>query len=469
MHIPARISEGRIPLLPGERDDDGEIDPCDPGPACVLDGERESVLRMRVDHPNRFEECFQPSIAPTVGVVFQTDIQIQPEQGEACNRVLLLRFDHFGLHPIGGSALDAMVIAERCESGAFGVEWGRFPNLIPFSTDVPATGCSRRYFTTTVLGSPVYECETIVDDVPEICSYKMPRRLAIEEDAESFCGGIPAAEDIRGVQPSMLTDEELEDEPRAAWRTVEMRVSLDNLPDWDDQDGLGQIDKYRFTVAFRLIEETVFANDDVLACGTSSICRKAQGLVAGFACPAYSEIDQVVLELASFDGSEYLDCDFGPGSCQSGCSLPSVKSGCRMTSDGNLMSSPSEYEPSDGSTAVEWVGDPAVEDIESRRGPEQSMRVEYVGQKIEDHIIKIGNDCCFGTWVPYQRLMREESFVPASCPGDFDGNGGVDGADFGLLLAAWGPCAECLEDLDCDGVVTGADLGQLLSFWGGCS
>jgi len=83
--------------------------------------------------------------------------------------------------------------------------------------------------------------------------------------------------------------------------------------------------------------------------------------------------------------------------------------------------------------------------------------------------VKTDSECCFGNqWVPCQRLMREESFVPASCPGDFDGNGGVDGADFGRLLAAWGPCAVCLWDLDCDGVVNGADLGRLLSVWGGC-
>ena len=470
VHIPDRISQGRIPLLPDERDHDGEIDPCEPGPVCPPDGERESVLRMRVGHPSRFEECFQPSIAPTVGVVFQTDIRIQPEPGEACNRVLLLRFDHFGLHPIGGSALEAMVIAERCDPDASGVDWGGSPELTPFSTDVPdPNGCARSYFTTTVLGSPVYECETIVDDVPETCSYRMPRRLAIDEDAESVCGGIPDVERVGGLLPSILTEEELEDEPRAAWRTVEMRVSLDNLPAWDDQDGLGQIGEYRFTVAFRLIEEMVYLGDAVTGCDADVRCREAPLLVAAFVCPAYSEIDQVVLEIASFDRSEYLECDFEPGDCASGCTNPSVNAGCRTTLDGFGSIPPNEYEPSDASIAVEWVGDPAEKDVESWRGPEQFTRLEYLLPEPSEHIVKTDSECCFGNeWVPYQRLMREESFVPASCPGDFDGNGGVDGADFGLLLAAWGPCAECLRDLDCDGVVNGADLGRLLSVWGGC-
>lgn len=53
------------------------------------------------------------------------------------------------------------------------------------------------------------------------------------------------------------------------------------------------------------------------------------------------------------------------------------------------------------------------------------------------------------------------------CPGDLDGNGMVDGADFGLLLAAFNSTSSD-ADLDQDGTVTGADLGVLLSAWGAC-
>ncbi len=51
--------------------------------------------------------------------------------------------------------------------------------------------------------------------------------------------------------------------------------------------------------------------------------------------------------------------------------------------------------------------------------------------------------------------------------GDLTGNGSVDGADLGLLLASWGPCIEtcCDADLNEDGNVDGADLGLLLSNW----
>jgi hypothetical protein len=50
--------------------------------------------------------------------------------------------------------------------------------------------------------------------------------------------------------------------------------------------------------------------------------------------------------------------------------------------------------------------------------------------------------------------------------GDLDGDGVVNGADLGLLLAAWGVAPGSPADLDGDGVVNGADLGLLLSNWG---
>ena len=55
-----------------------------------------------------------------------------------------------------------------------------------------------------------------------------------------------------------------------------------------------------------------------------------------------------------------------------------------------------------------------------------------------------------------------------SCFADVNEDGVVDGADFGLLLSAWGACAGCPEDLDGSGTVDGADVGLLLSAWGAC-
>ena len=59
--------------------------------------------------------------------------------------------------------------------------------------------------------------------------------------------------------------------------------------------------------------------------------------------------------------------------------------------------------------------------------------------------------------------------TPSDCPADFNGDGIVDGADFGSMLAAWGACGGCPEDLDGNGVVDGADVGLLLAAWGLCS
>ncbi|MFO0873876.1 MAG: DUF642 domain-containing protein [Phycisphaerales bacterium] len=50
--------------------------------------------------------------------------------------------------------------------------------------------------------------------------------------------------------------------------------------------------------------------------------------------------------------------------------------------------------------------------------------------------------------------------------GDLNADGAVDGADLGILLAAWGSF-DPIADLNHDGVVDGADLGLLLSAWTG--
>lgn len=54
------------------------------------------------------------------------------------------------------------------------------------------------------------------------------------------------------------------------------------------------------------------------------------------------------------------------------------------------------------------------------------------------------------------------------CEGDFNGDGVVNGADFGAILAAWGICKGCPEDLNGDGLVSGADVGAFLALWGQC-
>lgn len=58
--------------------------------------------------------------------------------------------------------------------------------------------------------------------------------------------------------------------------------------------------------------------------------------------------------------------------------------------------------------------------------------------------------------------------LPGACTGDIDGDGGVDGADLGILLAAWGPNASTPADLDGNGAVDVDDLVALVDAWGFC-
>ena len=99
-----------------------------------------------------------------------------------------------------------------------------------------------------------------------------------------------------------------------------------------------------------------------------------------------------------------------------------------------------------------WLGDPSSNFgwlIMGDEDVEQTARRIGTREQIEE------------TERPY--LVVE--YEIGSTPGDFTGDGEVDGADLGLMLAVWGTCPGCPEDLTGDGVVNGADLGLLLSFW----
>ncbi|MEY4103358.1 MAG: hypothetical protein RL461_560 [Planctomycetota bacterium] len=56
------------------------------------------------------------------------------------------------------------------------------------------------------------------------------------------------------------------------------------------------------------------------------------------------------------------------------------------------------------------------------------------------------------------------------CPGDITGNGMVNGADLGLVLAAWGSDGtdEPGSDINADGLVNGADLAFVIGAFGPC-
>ena len=61
----------------------------------------------------------------------------------------------------------------------------------------------------------------------------------------------------------------------------------------------------------------------------------------------------------------------------------------------------------------------------------------------------------------------DSMYDETECPGDFDGNGLIDGGDLTIILAEWG-LANMDSDLSGDGVVGGEDLAILLGRWGLC-
>ena len=77
-------------------------------------------------------------------------------------------------------------------------------------------------------------------------------------------------------------------------------------------------------------------------------------------------------------------------------------------------------------------------------------------------------------YVTYARAAGIDAFrvesvecedTPPSLPGDLNGDCEVNGADLGLLVAAWGS-GSGPADLDGNGTVEGGDLGIMLAYFG---
>lgn len=72
-----------------------------------------------------------------------------------------------------------------------------------------------------------------------------------------------------------------------------------------------------------------------------------------------------------------------------------------------------------------------------------------------------------GFWNDLPVSSTRYALVEASCLGDFNENGWVDGADLAVILGAWG-VATGAGDLNGDAIVDAADLALLLGAWGPC-
>jgi len=98
--------------------------------------------------------------------------------------------------------------------------------------------------------------------------------------------------------------------------------------------------------------------------------------------------------------------------------------------------------------------------------PEQFLQLGWYRLGLQDtaHLTVAGYRGWAQVWL--NRFFEHADDLPPHPDFTFDGR--VDGADFGRLLGAWGPCGSpCPADLNEDGVVDGADLGSLLGAWSG--
>lgn len=90
-----------------------------------------------------------------------------------------------------------------------------------------------------------------------------------------------------------------------------------------------------------------------------------------------------------------------------------------------------------------------------------------IAEIVDSYFCSHDPDDIEGKWIDLGGNIFEPTCAGA-CPGDFNDNGQVDGADLTIMLSEWGACSGCPGDLDGNGLVNGADLTILLSNWGPC-
>ena len=92
----------------------------------------------------------------------------------------------------------------------------------------------------------------------------------------------------------------------------------------------------------------------------------------------------------------------------------------------------------------------------------------FAYQYLDGRVVHLRGDAGHGmngTQRQFVRMFFDGCALPPPCPSDFNGDGQVNGADLGLLAAAWKTAA---GDLDGDGTTSGSDVGLLLAAWGEC-
>ena len=126
-----------------------------------------------------------------------------------------------------------------------------------------------------------------------------------------------------------------------------------------------------------------------------------------------------------------------------------------------------------GSVILRFEGSIAVDPNACPQGSWVEATLEYITSTSADCNANGLLDTCeiaagLGADVNRNGQLDECEDPIIACPGDFNLDHLVNGADMGMLLAAWGPNAPPAIDLNADGSVGGADLAILLGAWGPC-
>ena len=85
---------------------------------------------------------------------------------------------------------------------------------------------------------------------------------------------------------------------------------------------------------------------------------------------------------------------------------------------------------------------------------------DQLGEPVRVMLLSLGEP---GSIVAFDEITVTSQ--PIACPGDFDGDGEVNGADLSFILSTWNTTNKS-ADLDGSGTVDGADLSVLLAAWG---
>lgn len=125
----------------------------------------------------------------------------------------------------------------------------------------------------------------------------------------------------------------------------------------------------------------------------------------------------------------------------------------------------------DDSGAAAWSGSAGgvTGGVAVSTAASQKSRVD-VAMRPDGEMVAVWSDDRSGTNRLFGQNLNGDGSLGAGAdrPGDLNGDGIVNSADLGLLIAAWGPCGKgaCPADLNDDGAVNSADLGLLIADWG---